>query len=368
MTGFLWMAMLIISQTDAFRLQPRSRSSRSNMSAVRASESFPIDVPVFIRSHRNQYLKDEQGQVKISKYSGTWEQWVISDAGNGTVTIKSHRSQNLQDNEGQARLSGNTQEWEQWKISSAGNGKVTIRSHRNEHLQDSHGQVKLTENSDEWEHWSIVAVKGPPGSPCLCLFDIDRTLTGKQGDTTKCPDNKVLEGIKDPGYGWGDATLSQLASVGIASTFCGECYLGIVSAGGGNGENSAWNNYLLDEVMRSPPQDKFQAEHPHAKRWSYGTKVQSPYVLYQGNKVKQHSVEGVRQWYGRHGIEIAPGDVYFYGDRTENMQPFSQYSINSKEISCGSRDWRLYGGSGIVGYCGARTEELQREEGQILCQ
>jgi len=203
----------------------------------------------------------------------------------------------------------------------------------------------------------------PGGSNCLCVFDIDRTLTGKQGDTWNCPRNRNI-GLYDAGYGGGDATLSALSNTGINSTFCNDCYLGICSAGAGSGENSQWNAYILNNIMRSSKQD----QHPEWKTtWSYGTNVRSPWVLSQGNRAKQHSVEGIRQWYGARGIGIDPNQVFFYGDRTENIQPFSQYGLNSYEISCGSRDWELYGGSGLVGYCGATPEEIVNTPGNRLC-
>jgi len=204
-------------------------------------------------------------------------------------------------------------------------------------------------------------------SACLCVFDIDRTLTGKQGATSECPGNKQLD-LNDHAYGGGRATLSALSAQGISTTFCNECYLGITSAGGGSGAGSPWNNYILESIMRGAVMDAFaQKFATAAKRWSYGTDVHSPWVLYQGNKIKQNSVELVRQWYGRHGVSIASSEVYFFGDRTENIEPFSGLRMNSREISCGSRDWRLYHGSGLVGFCGARPEEIVKVKGNILC-
>jgi len=140
-----------------------------------------LNVPVLIRSHRHQNLKDEYGQLKLTSSSDTWEQWLISDAGNGKLTIKSHRNQHMQDNGGRVQLSANTQEWEQWTISSAGNDKVTIKSHRNQYLQDHYGHVRLTSNADEWEHWSILAAtpaptSSPTPSPSLGGEDVVNVL------------------------------------------------------------------------------------------------------------------------------------------------------------------------------------------------
>lgn len=204
---------------------------------------------------------------------------------------------------------------------------------------------------------------------CLCVFDIDRTLTGRQSDTGNCPNNRVLEGVYDAGYGGGQATLSALPAAGIRTTFCDKCYLGITSAGGGSGEHSDWNRYLLDEVMRGDVQDAFTSQHPESKRWSWGMGVRSPYVLGQADRYKQNAVEKIVQWYGEapRNVCIEPQNVYFFGDRTENIEPFRQKGLNSHEVSCASRDHYLYHGSGMVGYCGATPQEIQRVQGNTLC-
>jgi len=90
-------------------------------------------------------------------------------------------------------------------------------------------------------------------------------------------------------------------------------------------------------------------------------------VLRSPNKQKQYSVEDIREWYSEQGLCIPSENVYFFGDRTENMAPFAEMSFNAREISCGSRDPDLYAGSGMVGYCGARPEELVWQKGIAQC-
>jgi len=112
--------------------------------------------------------------------------------------------------------------------------------------------------------------------PCLCVFDIDRTLTGKQGDTTTCPNNTELSGVHDNGYGSGNLTLSALAAIGINTTFCGGCYLGICSAGDADGEGSEERDVLVNEVLRSTPFDELRKTVPSASAWSHYQNVTSP--------------------------------------------------------------------------------------------
>jgi len=175
--------------------------------------------------------------------------------------------------------------------------------------------------------------------------------------------------MRDRGYDGGDVTLSAFAAGGVSNTFCGSCYLGICSAGQGSGAGSDWNNYILDDIMRNALQDNLTMVLPSTRSWSYGERVVSPYVLSQGNRIKQNAVEGIRQWYQRQGIDVEASNVYFFGDRTENIEPFHSKGFNSREVSCDSRDFnpRWYHGSGMIGYCGATAEEIQKTSGNILC-
>jgi len=249
------------------------------------------------------------------------------------------------------------------KVLFHGSGMVGYCGATPEEIQRFSGNVLC----EEHPHESPAPAPAPAPDACLCVFDIDRTLTGMQGDTTTCPRNRELQ-MKDEAYGGGHATLSALAAEGISTTFCNHCYLGITSAGAGSGEGSEWNNYVLDHIMTGEVQDAFVKAHPVSKKWSYGTDVKSPYVLQQGNKIKQESADLLRLWYGsEYGINIKPSSVYFFDDRTENIKPFSSKGLNSHEISCDSRDKVLNQGSGMVGYCGATPEEIQRVSGNILC-
>ena len=94
----------------------------------------------------------------------------------------------------------------------------------------------------------------PATEDCVCIFDVDRTLTGKQGDVTTCQQNKI-ENIWDTAYGGGWLTLSEAAQK-LPETFCNACYLGIVSAGDAGGAASRERPYLLDNVLIS---EKFTA-------------------------------------------------------------------------------------------------------------
>ena len=77
------------------------------------------------------------------------------------------------------------------------------------------------------------------------------------------------------------------------------------------------------------------------------------------------AVQGIVEWYGSKGIDLAPSNVHFFGDRTENIGPFRQTGFNSHEISCSTRDYQI--GNGIVGLCGAQLHEILDTKGVAEC-
>ncbi|CAJ1342376.1 unnamed protein product, partial [Effrenium voratum] len=170
---------------------------------------------------------------------------------------------------------------------------------------------------------------------CLCVFDIDRTLTGKQqlaGPDSECPNNLVTQ-IWDTAYGGGYLTLSHAAQH-LNQTFCQECLLGVVSAGDAGGENSPLRSFLLNQVLRSKAFDQLDQR---KSAWSL-QQVNSPLVLGWANKLKQDALHGIVAWYSQQGFNIIPQKVHFFGDRHENIPPFRSTPFNAREISCAHRD------------------------------
>lgn len=207
---------------------------------------------------------------------------------------------------------------------------------------------------------------------CLCIFDIDRTLTAKQGSAGRCPGTRELD-LLDKAYGRGNVTLSPLSVSGIRSTFCKECYLGIISSGEGSGVNSAWNHYILDTIMRTEPQDNLSARFPDIKDWSWGTMVQSdlhlrsPFVLGQQPLQKYLAAEEIRSWYERtFNFTIQRTAVHFFDDRPDTISLFANGSISAREVSCASR-MEDYWEDITIGVCGAAREDIVNGTGAVLC-
>ena len=205
-----------------------------------------------------------------------------------------------------------------------------------------------------------LAVGYAGASECLCVFDVDRTLTGKQGSAPSgaCPADREVSGVRDSAYGGGTLTLSALAQ-GINGTFCNDCWLGVCSAGSASGTGSDEQKFLLASVLGGPNRVG------NATSWSSGIPATSPLVVCQPDGKKQDAVKSIVDWYATVAkIVIAPSDVYFFDDRADNVKPFAGTGFNAHQISCASRDASKLG---QVGLCGATVDEITRAKGIGSC-
>eukprot|EP00927_Polykrikos_kofoidii_P023937 TRINITY_DN21874_c0_g1_i1.p1 TRINITY_DN21874_c0_g1~~TRINITY_DN21874_c0_g1_i1.p1 ORF type:complete len:485 (+),score=61.33 TRINITY_DN21874_c0_g1_i1:67-1455(+) len=214
------------------------------------------------------------------------------------------------------------------------------------------------------------SVAKPKALPCLCVFDIDRTLTAKQGsgegERQRCPDTSTFPHTRDAAYGSGPFTLSAVGTMGIAKTSCGVCYVGIISHGTVRGSSHV-NRALLLAVLMTPPFASFAKHHPDALTWSHGgfsrqgpRNIHSPLVIGQPERFKQWSMESILGWYASKDVHILRERVYFFDDRADNVENFEGTGANARQISCDSREKR-------VGFCGARSNEIALPLGVFSC-
>mmetsp|Transcript_4658 Transcript_4658/g.9253 ORF Transcript_4658/g.9253 Transcript_4658/m.9253 type:complete len:292 (+) Transcript_4658:56-931(+) len=207
---------------------------------------------------------------------------------------------------------------------------------------------------------------------CLCVFDIDRTLTAKQGWAEKCKDHHVTElaGIQDEAYAKGTMIVSELAQ-SMSASFCGKCYHGIVTAGIASGPNSLEREHILEylggtaRTLTDFWQDiSFQPQ----------TEIQSSLVVRAKDGNKQDTVKKMVQWWRNvKKIDIDDGDVYFFDDMAENVKPFANTGLNAFQVSCAVRGpaEKLPGAyDGKIGGCGGAFSELDQiaaKKGVHLC-
>ena len=151
-------------------------------------------------------------------------------------------------------------------------------------------------------------------------MDVDRTLTGRQGDTMACPGNRVVSGSYDDAYGGGNLTLSQLGQH-VWETFCGSCYVRAITA------------------------------HPH--RRPNIPVAESVVDCNEGCKANEAA-----RLAGELGV--AKEEVYMFDDKAENIDPFRGTGMNAHQVSCGTRE-------GTHGLCGADLGEIRNSKGVTTC-
>lgn len=202
--------------------------------------------------------------------------------------------------------------------------------------------------------------------PCLCAFDVDRTLTGYQELLSECPRNEVKDGVKDFAYlyatprGFGFLTLSELAQ-GLNTTFCRRCYLGVASAGGAGLDDE---KAVLLSVLHAAVDPSLSSALPN---WtteedpSQQIESEAPFVVWCGEGGKHRCVSKIVEWYSsQHNVSILDEDVYFFDDKEDNIRPFVGTDYNALQVSCESRN-------GSRGLCGGLPSEVTPVRGVVLC-
>lgn len=194
----------------------------------------------------------------------------------------------------------------------------------------------------------------PHKPTCICIFDVDRTLTAKQGHASECEGAEEVPGVDDSSYGGGGLVLSELGRR-LNTTFCGQCYRGVVSHGYASGADSKEREVLLSALggiswtlsdVWSPP----------------APRVQSTLVVGAPDMHKQDSVRGILQWLmEERGVKLSDERVFFYDDNAVNTPPFVGSGFNARQISCGSQE-------GAIGLCGGRTSEVVPVAGVVPCE
>jgi len=202
--------------------------------------------------------------------------------------------------------------------------------------------------------------------PCLCVFDIDRTLTGKQGWAEKCPENLEVDGVQDTAYGQGTLLLSDFAQ-NMCHTFCSHCYHGIVTAGQASGDGSGERAEILRRLGGT--------KHTRSDWWqdvsfNPAAEVRSSLVLQAKDGMKQEAVKSMLKWWkSDQHVDIKYEDVHFFDDVRANVEGFQGTGFNARQISCDVRGVVEWDGmfDGQVGGCGATVPEVSPDKGVKLC-
>jgi len=190
---------------------------------------------------------------------------------------------------------------------------------------------------------------------CLCLFDIDRTLTGKQGTVKECPGNEEVPGVLDnAGDTTGTLVLSNLAQ-SIEGTFCSKCFRGVVSVGNAGGDGSEEREVVM-QILGGE-------EATLGEDWSSADAVDSALVLNAVEGRLDEAVHGIVAWFNaRHHVSIEDEHVHYFDDNAKNVLLFTKTRFNARQVACKKR------ANDAMGLCGASAAEIVEAKGVIACQ
>jgi len=183
---------------------------------------------------------------------------------------------------------------------------------------------------------------------CLCLFDVDRTLTSEFSAAENCRDSAPVGGVPH-------MRLSAL-SQNLPESFCNRCFRGIVAEGDLGGTGSA-ERFALHKMLGG-------------ERWTLSSswsepapQVTSALVLKAKGRSKKESVEAIVHWFAKEkNVTFAGKDVWFFDDDGRNIPAFLDSGFNARQVSCANRD-----SDELVGQCGATVLETLPNPGVHSC-
>lgn len=206
----------------------------------------------------------------------------------------------------------------------------------------------------------------PKDLKCLCVFGFDRTLTAAPDQG--CTGSEVVYDAEHQlihDYAWGcsqDGPQCALtwsdAAVNYKSTFCSDCYSGLVTTGskGTDVEAEALSNLLPN----------------HGTEAWVGTENTddclaggSAFLQFCNDKLK--AVQLIMKYYMDQGMDFDDADVYYFSDTAHSVNQFQNSSFTAKQVSCASRATTT-DSSSTIGKCGATVAEISNtSKGVSLC-
>lgn len=215
----------------------------------------------------------------------------------------------------------------------------------------------------------------PAPEKCLCLFDVDRTLTSRQLQTDaatdeKCPKTQYApqvdgKAVIDWSYKGGRLRLSEL-TLNMDQTFCVKqnCFMGVISAGGASGDDE--KKILYDHIKGNSEENAGGAG--FGQFASVDANVHMQKIVFTPDPLKGDVAKKIFDWLNSKegkAAGIPANKVWLFDDHLGNAAEMEKYGFNGREVSCKTRDQSI--GNGLVGLCGAELSEVVPSKGISTC-
>jgi hypothetical protein len=213
--------------------------------------------------------------------------------------------------------------------------------------EDASALLALTANRNRTMHLNNALAFQ---QPCLCTFDIDRTLTAQQSNANpykpaanchwQAPGHEIT-GTVDDAYGRkGPMVLSDLG-LHLQDSACKDCYKGIVSKG--QGGDTKMHEYLIS-LLNMPQSDDWDGTATDCK-WNGDKKTCdsniSPFIIKcnEGHTTfiapKPKCQEKVWGFFKKvKNIDIPVQNIYHFDDILENVQAFAGSKRQARQVGC----------------------------------
>ena len=225
----------------------------------------------------------------------------------------------------------------------------------------------------------VVTCTCPPRtvSDCLCVFDMDRTLTSRETSDPGCQTSKKIPGARSAGYCFDNLWWSEMAQKINTDPTCKSCKIGVISAGNadGAGQREAFGNLIGDKAKVG-----LYSSTPWNEAFGHGCQSQS-YPGLVGCGDKGIALKNIIEYWRNKGVEFQR--VNFYDDRVDHINQvankaeagaYGHVDVRAKQVSCPSRD---NGGdcqtrhgcsySGEIGCCGGQANEFNIKNPKEIC-
>jgi len=159
-------------------------------------------------------------------------------------------------------------------------------------------------------------------------------------------------------------TLSD-AALRLNQTFCKSCHMGIIAEMPSSGDMSKMHAEVIMYLNKGKTHDLTVENKWHEFKTSAQENVTAPLLMNVKAAYKHHAALDIKNWYSsKKHIEIKAPDVYVFDDVKESVESFKGHGFNARQVSCHSRDSSH---QGLVGRCGATTEEIKKDAGIHTC-
>ncbi|MBK0379851.1 glycosyl hydrolase [Mucilaginibacter segetis] len=185
-------AGLCLSSSCTKDVSAPAASGNAGVQTTNPRAATPVGKSIVLRGFNGKYLSGENGAQAVTctrPAAGSWETFLVVDAGGGKVALKSQGKYLSSENGTQAVTCNRTSysTWEMFDWVESGNGKISLRGNNGKYISSENGTQAVTCNratASDWEYFTYQVVPGPLSFKSLnYLYSISgqKTVAGQQG-------------------------------------------------------------------------------------------------------------------------------------------------------------------------------------------